>query len=272
MTEKKVQNWCAGVEYDGTGFHGWQTQQSGVRTVQESLTQALTFVANHPVEIVCAGRTDAGVHAVGQVVHFQSPAQRSASAWLLGANSRLPDDANLRWVEPVDNEFHARYSARSRSYRYVIWNRPARSALGRHRACWVYHRLDAEAMHRAAQSLVGEHDFNAFRAVACQSKTSWRNVEAIEVTRQGDLVWMDIRANAFLHHMVRNIAGVLMAVGKGEAPETWPADLLQLRDRTRGGVTAPAEGLYFVGVRYPDYPGVDRLSSPGPEPLLPGAG
>ncbi|MEA5444541.1 tRNA pseudouridine(38-40) synthase TruA [Gammaproteobacteria bacterium AB-CW1] len=270
MTTDKGQMWVAGLEYDGSGFRGWQAQQPGVRTVQEVLTAALSRVADHPLEAVCAGRTDAGVHALGQVVHFQSPAPRPPRAWLLGCNSALPDDVNLRWVEPVDDDFHARYSAHSRSYRYVFWNRPARTALGRQRACWVYHPLDAAAMHRAAQALIGEHDFSAYRAVACQSPTPMRFVEAISVQREGDLVVMDIRANAFLHHMVRNIAGVLMAVGKGDAEESWPADVLVGRDRTRGGVTAPAEGLYFHGVRYPDFPAIDRLSKPSHEPMLPG--
>lgn len=272
MSEAKQQQqlWCAGIEYDGSAFRGWQTQQPGVRTVQDELEQALAFVADHPVAVTCAGRTDAEVHAVGQVVHFASTAQRTPRAWVLGGNSRLPDDVNLRWVVPVPEDFHARYSARSRSYRYVIWNRQARTALGRNRACWVYHRLNADAMNRAAQHLLGEHDFSAFRAVACQSRTPFRHVDHIRVQRQGDLLWMDIRANAFLHHMVRNIAGVLIAVGKGEASEDWPAELLECRDRTRGGVTAPAAGLYFMGVAYPDYPEVDALSRPGDEPLLPG--
>lgn len=271
MSETEATTWAAGVEYDGSGFHGWQIQQDGVRSVEQTLSQALAFVADRPVDVVCAGRTDAGVHAVGQVVHFRPPVRRPPRAWLLGTNSRLPDDVNVRWVMPVRDDFHARYSAGSRSYRYVIWNRPARTALGRNRACWVYHRLDEAAMHRAAQALVGEHDFSAFRAVACQSPTPWRNVEAVAVRRQGDLVVMDIRANAFLHHMVRNIAGVLIAVGKGEAGEEWPRELLDIRDRTRGGVTAPAQGLYFHGVRYPEDPEVDARSRPGDEPLMPGA-
>lgn len=267
---EQVQRWCAGVEYDGSAYRGWQTQQAGVPTVEEELTRALAFVANHPVDVTCAGRTDAEVHALSQVVHFSSSARRDPRAWILGGNSRLPDDVNLRWVVPVPDDFHARYSARSRTYRYVIWNRQARTALGRNRACWVYHRLNADVMDRAARHLLGEHDFSAFRAVACQSKTPFRNVEYIRVQRSGDLVWMDVRANAFLHHMVRNIAGVLIAVGKGEAPEDWPAQVLALRDRTQGGVTAPAAGLYFIGVRYPDFPEVDALSRPGDEPLLPG--
>lgn len=271
MSETELQTWCAGVEYDGTGFRGWQIQQPGVRSVQETLCAALSYVANESIDVTCAGRTDAGVHAVGQVVHFQTRARRPQRAWILGTNSRLPDDVNIRWAEPVRVDFHARYAATSRSYRYVIWNRPTRSALWRHRACWVYYRLDAEAMHRAAQALVGEHDFSAFRAVACQSNTPWRNVEAISVQRQGDAVVMDIRANAFLHHMVRNIAGVLIAVGKGEADEQWPRRLLDIRDRTQAGITAPAEGLYFVGVRYPRDPKVDALSRPGEEPFLPPA-
>ncbi len=265
-----AQRWVAGVEYEGTGFSGWQTQQAGVRTVQDEIVRALSYVADHPVAVTCAGRTDAGVHAVGQVVHFDVRVQREAHAWLLGANSRLPDDVNLRWVRPVVGEFDARGSANERIYRYVIWNRGPRSALGRHRSCWVYHRLDAVRMHEAAQALVGEHDFSAYRAVACQSRTPQRRVEEISVTRRDDLVWLEVRANAFLHHMVRNIAGVLIEVGKGEADVDWPRQVLETRDRTRGGVTAPAEGLYFMGVRYPDFPRIDALARPAVEPLVPG--
>lgn len=264
------QRWAAGVEYDGRGFHGWQTQQAGVRTVQEEMVRALSYVADHPVAVTCAGRTDAGVHAVGQVVHFDAFRERPERAWLLGVNSRLPDDINLRWVRPVSEAFDARRGASERIYRYVIWNRGPRSALGRARACWVYHRLDAERMHHAARALVGEHDFSAYRAVACQSKTPWRRVSDLQVFRDDDLVGIEVRANAFLHHMVRNIAGVLIAVGKGEAEPEWPAEVLATRDRTRGGVTAPAAGLYFLGVRYPDFPEVDALSRPTPEPLVPG--
>ncbi|MCP1727103.1 tRNA pseudouridine38-40 synthase [Natronospira proteinivora] len=270
MSEPLQQRWCAAIEYDGSGFRGWQAQQPGVRTVQALVVDALSYVADHPVEVVCAGRTDAGVHALNQLVHFDSHSRRPERAWVLGSNSRLPDDINVRWVAPVAADFHARYSARSRSYRYVIWNRPTRTALGRHRAAWVYHRLDADAMHRAAQGLVGEHDFTSFRAVACQSPTPWRSLEWIQIRRDDDLVVMDVRANAFLHHMVRNIAGVLMTVGKGEASEDWPARLLGLRDRRQGGITAPAQGLYFVGVRYPDYPEVDDKTRPAQEPMLPG--
>lgn len=266
----KQQRWAAGVEYDGAAFHGWQTQQPGVRTIQQEMVRALSYVADHPVQVTCAGRTDAGVHAVGQVVHFDAMRDRPERAWLLGGNSRLPDDVSLRWVRPVSGDFDARRSAQERVYRYVIWNRGPRSALGRSRACWIYHALDAERMHTAAQALVGEHDFSAYRAVACQSKTPWRRVVSLQVFREGDLVCVEIRANAFLHHMVRNIAGVLIAVGKKEAEIDWPRQVLLGRDRTRGGVTAPAEGLYFLGVRYPEFPDVDELSRPQPEPLVPG--
>jgi len=270
MEASGVQRWAAAIEYDGAAFHGWQTQQEGVRTVQESLSSALSYVADHPIDVVCAGRTDTGVHGLSQIVHFDTSARRPERAWVLGSNTRLPEDINVRWVSPVPQQFHARYSATARSYRYVFWNRPPRTALGRHRAAWVYHPLDAQRMHDAAQALVGEHDFSAFRAVACQSHTPWRHVDGIRVQRQGDLLCMDIRANAFLHHMVRNIAGVLMAVGKGEAGLDWPAQVLASRDRRQGGITAPAQGLYFVGVDYPDYPDIHRLSRPGPEPMLPG--
>lgn len=240
-----------GIEYDGARFHGWQTQQPGVRSVQEELERALSKVAAREVRVQCAGRTDSGVHAAGQVVHFDTEAQRDERAWVLGGNVNLPFDINITWARPVPGSFNARYSAFGREYRYLISNRPTRSALLSRRAVWVHHPLDVERMHEAAQHLVGTHDFSSYRALGCQAKSPIREMRCIRVHRQGELVILDLAANAFLHHMVRNIAGVLIAIGKGERPTGWSREVLELRDRTLGGVTAPPQGLYLTRVQYP---------------------
>lgn len=240
-----------GIEYDGTAYNGWQRQRSGVG-VQERVEQALAAVANENVEVTCAGRTDTGVHATAQVGHFDTTAKRSERGWLLGANSNLPDDINVSWVQPVTDDFHARYSATSRSYRYRILNRLVRSALQRQRAWWVHQPLDAARMHEAAQALAGEHDFSAFRAAGCQASTAVREITSISVARDGDWLTLDVTANAFLQHMVRNITGTLVTVGMGEEPVDWVRDVLASRDRKRGGVAAPPHGLTLVRVTYPD--------------------
>lgn len=239
-----------GIEYDGSGFQGWQIQ-NGARTVQGCLELALSRVADHAVRTVCAGRTDAGVHATAQVVHFESPAQRSARSWVFGGNASLPPDVSILWAQPVAPDFHARFGAVRRDYRYLIINRPTRPALFSSHSCWEYRALKIEPMREAACHLLGQHDFSSFRALACQAKSPVRTVHRLEVTRQGELVHIDVAANAFLHHMVRNIAGVLMAVGMGKRPPLWAKEVLEARDRTIGGVTAPPHGLYLVGVEYP---------------------
>ena len=239
-----------GIEYDGTSYNGWQRQKTGLG-VQQRVEEALEVVANHPVEVVCAGRTDTGVHASGQVVHFDTSSQRSERGWLLGANTNLPDDVNVSWVAPVSDDFHARFSAVSRSYRYRILNRLQRSALHRHRAWWVYEPLHAESMHAAAQRLLGEHDFSAFRAAGCQASTAIRTISDISVSRSGDWLTLDVTANAFLQHMVRNITDTLATVGLGEQDEGWVTDVLESRDRKAGGIAAPPHGLTLVGVAYP---------------------
>ena len=244
--------YALGVEYAGSAYCGWQ-RQPHCSSVQQHLESALGFVADHPVELVCAGRTDAGVHALGQVAHFDSAAARDERAWVLGANCRLPRDIRVRWVRPVNPEFHARFSATARAYRYIILNSPVASGLLHDRCCWEFRPLDEAAMHECAQLLLGEHDFSSFRAVGCQARSSRRNVQAIEVSRDGELVYLDIRANAFLYHMVRNIAGSLMAVGKGEQSGRWFAEVFAARDRERADVTAPAQGLYFVQTWYPGH-------------------
>jgi len=243
---------AVGVEYDGSRFRGWQTQQEGVRTVQWEVERALSFVANHPVRVHCAGRTDAGVHAREQVIHFETSVERPSKAWVMGSNVQLPDDVNLLWACPMPDHFHARFSARYRSYRYRILNRPMRSALMHGRATWIYRPLDAGRMHEAGQVLTGTHDFTSYRAIGCQARQPVRTVTHLEVTRDGDIIELFIRANAFLHHMVRNIAGVLIAIGAGERPGSWAGEVLEHRNRALGGVTAPPDGLYFEHVEYED--------------------
>jgi tRNA pseudouridine38-40 synthase len=242
---------AACIEYDGSSFYGWQRLSHGP-SVQESVEQALSKVADESISVVCAGRTDSGVHGIGQVIHFETTAQRPERGWLFGTNAHLPDGVAVRWVKPVAADFHARFSARSRRYRYVILNRAARPALLQKRVHWQYQHLDADAMHEAAQALIGEQDFSSFRAAGCQARHAVREVVSVAVQRVDDFIYVDIVANAFLHHMVRNIVGSLLKVGAGERPVAWMAELLALRDRTVAGMTAPAAGLYFVYVDYPE--------------------
>ncbi len=260
-----MRRWVAAVEYLGSHYAGWQVQ-AGRPSVQGALEAALSSIAHHPVATICAGRTDAGVHAFGQIVHFDSAAAREPQAWVLGGNARLPADISIRWVRPVDTSFSARFSAASRRYRYVIHNARSRSALLAARVTWLNYAIDADAMNRAAQALLGEQDFSAFRAAECQSATPMRKLHGISVRRSGEFVVVDVRANAFLHHMVRNIVGSLLEVGAHKRPESWIAELLAGRDRTRAGMTAAASGLYFVG---PDYPAAFYLPAVS-EPWFPG--
>lgn len=248
---------AAGIEYDGSAFAGWQTQPHAP-SVQDAVEAAFSEVANHSVKIVCAGRTDAGVHAYNQVVHFDTDAPRRQRSWVLGANSNLPASVNVNWTREVSDDFHARFGALARSYRYVILNRWVRSAVNANRATWVHERLDADAMHRAAQYLFGEHDFSSYRALACQAKSPVRTIESITVSRADEWVTLDVTANAFLHHMVRNIAGVLIAIGRHEQAESWTREVLEHRDRALGGITAPPQGLYFLGPRYPEHFGIPQ--------------
>jgi len=238
------------VEYDGTDYAGWQSQVHSV-SIQDAVQAALSFVAGHPVIAICAGRTDAGVHAVGQVIHFDTRAERTARAWVLGANTKLAPSIALQWAGEVSSGFHARHKASRRIYRYQILNRSARSALQRTRAAWIHRPLDAEAMQAAAQALIGEHDFSAFRSIECQSKTPVRRVDAIEVKREGDYVWLQITATAYLHHMVRNIVGTLLDVQHESDPAAAMSKILASADRRYAGVTAPAAGLYLWRVEYP---------------------
>jgi tRNA pseudouridine38-40 synthase len=248
-----------GVEYDGFAFAGWQTQHKQ-RTVQSCLEAAIGRVAAQPapVALTCAGRTDTGVHALEQVVHFDAPVLREQSAWLRGCNAHLPEDVRVLWARPVDKAFHARTSAIARFYRYMILDRKVRSALLRHQLTWSYRALDADAMQAGADHLIGHHDFTSFRAQACQSKSPQRMLHFIKVKRIGSQIEIDIAANAFLHHMVRNIVGVLMAIGSGQQQPDWAREVLMARDRRQGGVTAPPDGLYLAGVCYPAEFGIPR--------------
>jgi tRNA pseudouridine38-40 synthase len=240
---------AVGVEYRGSAYCGWQ-RQLHCDSVQQNLEQALSFVADHAIELVCAGRTDSGVHAVEQVAHFDSIAIRSERAWVLGANCRLPRDIRIKWVMAVSDDFHARFGARARAYRYLILNAAVPSALFHDLSAWEYKHLDHDKMHEGAQVLLGEHDFSSFRAAGCQAKSVHRNVLEISVSRRAELVVLDIRANAFLYHMVRNIAGSLMSLGRGERNIEWLTDLLLARNRNLAAPTAPAAGLYFVNASY----------------------
>jgi len=243
------------IEYDGTDYAGWQSQAHAA-SIQDAVQAALSFVAGHPVVAICAGRTDAGVHAVGQVIHFDTQALRTPRAWVLGANTRLSPSIALQWAGEVTVGFHARHKAVRRIYRYAILNRSARSALHRTRAAWVHRPLDAAAMNEAAQVLVGEHDFSAFRSIECQSKTPVRRVETIQVTRDGDYLWLEIKANAYLHHMVRNIVGTLLDVQRGADPRAAMTKVLMSENRRYAGATAPAAGLFLWRVEYPPIYGI----------------
>jgi len=251
-----------GIEYDGSAFHGWQVQDNQ-RTVQGQLEQAVGRVADHRVRVHCAGRTDAGVHAIEQVIHFDTRAERSERSWVLGTNVNLPPDVNVRWASPVDLGFHARFSATARHYLYRILLRPTRSSLLRNQAVWVHRTLDPDSMRHAAADLVGKHDFSSFRALGCQAKSPVRQVHYISLERHGELLELRIGADGFLHHMVRNIAGVLMAIGGGDKPVSWVRELLRIRDRSRGGVTAPPQGLYFLRADYPEGFGLPQAGQRG---------
>jgi tRNA pseudouridine38-40 synthase len=246
-----------GIEYDGSEYAGWQSQRQN-RTVQAVVEMALSKVADQAVTVICAGRTDAGVHALEQVVHFNSEVERDMQAWLMGSNTNLPADVRIIWAKPAIADFHARYSAVARFYRYIILNRKMKSALQRKQTTWCSQSLDADKMHQAAQFLIGEHDFSSFRAQGCQSKSPNRMMHFIDVYRQGDQVVIDISANAFLHHMVRNIAGVLMDIGKGKQPLEWTQELLKIKNRRLGGVTAKPDGLYLGAVYYPEQYGIPK--------------
>jgi len=238
-----------GVEYDGSQFFGWQSQPEG-RTVQDELQAALSGIANEPVAIVAAGRTDTGVHALEQVVHFDTGVERPLSAWVRGVNSFLPKSIAVLWAHAVPDEFHARFSAQARSYRYQLINRPVRSAVLYGKVGWFHAPLDVERMREGAQYLLGEHDFSAFRAAECQAKSPIKNLAQIDIVRQGDMIILDLTAGAFLHHMVRNIVGCLVYVGKGKHPPQWIKEVLESRNRKQAAPTFAPDGLYLRRISY----------------------
>jgi tRNA pseudouridine38-40 synthase len=238
-----------GIEYDGSRFLGWQTQPGG-GSVQDALEQALEGIAGVPVRSTCAGRTDRAVHARGQVVHFDTDADRPDSAWVRGVNALLPDSVAVLWAKRVHSEFHARYSAFARTYRYVLLNRPVRPALAARHVGWFHSPLDLEPMREASACFVGEHDFSAFRSSECQAKSPVRNVQDLKIEKNGERIDFVLRANAFLHHMVRNIVGTLVYVGKGKHPPAWAREVLESRDRALAAPTFAPEGLYLETIEY----------------------
>lgn len=240
-----------GIEYEGAAYHGWQRQQAAI-SVQQCVEEALAKVADEPIKIVCAGRTDAGVHATCQVVHFDTTKIRPDTAWTVGINRYLPNQIAVKWVTNVPEDFHARFSATARRYRYVIYNNQLRNSILAKGVTHIHTPLDHVLMHEAAQYLVGQHDFSAFRAVNCQANTPIRRMHFINVSRMGDYIVIDVKANAFLHHMVRNIAGSLMVIGKKEQSPEWMRELLEQKDRTLAAATAKPYGLYLVHVTYLD--------------------
>ena len=238
-----------GIEYAGTPFNGWQSQPDG-RGVQDVLESALAAIAGESVRAAAAGRTDAGVHAAMQVVHFDTTAARPASAWVRGTNSGLPPEIAVQWAQPVADEFHARFAAQARHYTYLLANCPVRPAILAGRIGWYHRRLDVAAMRDGAAALIGTHDFSAFRAAMCQARSPVKTLARAEVTAQGECIRFEFSANAFLHHMIRNIVGALIRVGVGNAPPAWIGELLAGRDRTRAAATFAAAGLYLTGADY----------------------
>jgi tRNA pseudouridine38-40 synthase len=256
-----------GLEYDGSGFCGWQSQPSRCG-IQDALEHALAGIAGEPVRVHAAGRTDTGVHALAQVVHFETAAVRPESAWVRGCNALLPDGVSILWARQVPDDFHARFSAQGRRYRYLLLNHPVRPGLFAGKMGWFHAPLDLELMRRGASYLLGEHDFSAFRASSCQAKSPVRHLRILTLERQGDTLIFDLAANGFLHHMVRNIVGCLVYVGKGKYPPEWIAELLHYADRTRAAPTFSPAGLYFSGAEYDpiwNLPGAGRMLSFGLE-------
>jgi tRNA pseudouridine38-40 synthase len=241
-----------GIEYAGCNYYGWQKQDISP-TVQEVIESALSEIADENIKVVCAGRTDTGVHAIQQVIHFETSSNRDTDAWILGTNTKLPKDVAVNWAINIDDDFHARFSAEKRTYQYLILNRRARPAILNGLVTWECRPLDYEKMKQASRFLIGEHDFSSFRAVACQANSPVRTVHKLEIDRLGDWFVITICANAFLHHMVRNVAGVLMDIGFGKENISWVEEILAAKDRTVASVTAPPDGLYLTDIQYPQH-------------------
>ena len=239
-----------GVEYLGTDFHGWQIQKSGLRTVQGVVEPALSKIANHPVRVFCSGRTDAGVHAQEQVIHFETQTTRTEGAWLFGGNANLPSDVNFKWAKEVNDDFHARFNAHARSYEYKIHHHPVRSSLKTGYYLWEPRSLNIDDMRKAAAFLVGEHDFSCFRGSMCQAKSPIKTIEYLQIDEIGDDLIIKVKANAFLHHMVRNLVGTLLKIGREEESPEWMLSVLNSKDRKQAGPTAQPQGLYFIKAYY----------------------
>lgn len=246
-----MQRYALGIEYQGSQYHGWQRQETA-DSVQARLESALSTVADKPITVMCAGRTDKGVHAANQVVHFDTDAFRDDRAWTLGTNTHLPPDIRVRWIKSVSNDFHARFSAYARQYQYFIYNHDIAPGILNGCITWHYPKLDVSLMQEAANAFIGEHDFSSFRAAECQAKSPIRTVHDIEITRYGHLICITLSANAFLHNMVRIMTGVLMEIGKGRQPVSWASEVLAAKSRKCSGVTASPQGLYLTAVSYPD--------------------
>ena len=239
-----------GVEYLGTDFHGWQIQKSDLRTVQGVVEPALSKIANHPVRVFCSGRTDAGVHAQEQVIHFETQTSRTDGAWLFGGNANLPSDVNFKWAKEVNDDFHARFNAYARSYEYKIHHHPVRSSLKTGYYLWEPRSLNIDDMRKAAAFLVGEHDFSCFRGSMCQAKSPIKTIEYLQIDEIGDDLIIKVKANAFLHHMVRNLVGTLLKIGREEESPEWMLSVLNSKDRKQAGPTAEPQGLYFIKAFY----------------------
>jgi tRNA pseudouridine38-40 synthase len=252
--------WALGVSYLGQAYDGWQSQPSG-RTVQDQLETALARFADRPVSTVCAGRTDAGVHGLMQVVHFDTDIQREPFSWVRGTNRFLPSDIAVQWAQPVPDAFHSRASAIARRYAFVVLESAVRPSLESGRAGWVFRPLDGPAMQDAARRLLGEHDFTSFRASGCQARSPVKTMHRIELSRRGPYWRFEFQANAFLHHMIRNIMGCLLLVGQGQQPPTWIDDVLAERSRDAAAPTFPPDGLYFLGPVYEDHWGLPQRTA-----------
>jgi len=248
-----------GVEYDGSSYYGWQSQAEG-QTVQDTLQAALSQIAVEQISVIAAGRTDTGVHAIEQVVHFDTQIERPLTAWVRGANALLPDNISVLWARPVPDEFHARFSAHGRSYRYLLLNRAVRPAILRSRVGWYHSPLDVSQMQEAARYLLGEHDFSAFRASECQAKSPIKKILQLDIQKRGEMLIFDVSADAFLHHMVRNIVGCLVYVGNGKNPPSWLGEVLARRDRRMAAQTFAPDGLYLRKIMYEDKWGLPRMN------------
>lgn len=262
---ENMQRIALAVEYRGSDYHGFQVQPNGLKTVQQALERALSKVANEEITLVCAGRTDAGVHATNQIVHFDTLAKRPDKAWIMGTRPHLPATVSIRWAKEVSPQFHARFSALNRTYRYLLSDTSTPSALLHDQITWSSRPLNIEKMREGAAHLVGQHDFTSFRATQCQAKSPVRTISYLHIVRRGGLILVEVQANAFLHHMVRNIIGVLLAVGAGDKPPSWVKEVLEAKSRSRGGVTAKPFGLYLV---YVDYTAQFNLPKALPGPLF----